>query len=82
MEIKIIEDLSKNCFACTEAEYHEDLAATAPWPGACRAAENYYRRYREAKLEAKALDFSDFEHLSLSLLADETAKEAIDGRAG
>ncbi len=69
---KILENLRKNCFVCTEAEYQEDLAEAAPLVGAlCRATQDYTQRYWQAKLEAKALDFSDFEHLALRLLLAE-----------
>ncbi len=74
---KALEALRKNCFVCTEAEYREDLAEAAPLVAAlCRAAESYTRRYGAAKLEARALDFSDFEHLALRLLQGEDGRRS------
>ncbi len=65
----ILSELEKYCFSCSEAEFEADRRAAGPMAAAlCRAARRYAERYFAAKKEARALDFSDFEHLALSLL--------------
>ncbi len=65
----IIGELKNACFVCSEEEYREDMLKIAPMVDAlCKATAHYAQLYREKKDENKILDFSDFEHLTLSLL--------------
>ncbi len=62
-------DLLKNQLLCTEAEFWEDVERTRPLvEGLCRAIRLFDEQFFSAKLEEKVLEFSDFEHLALSLL--------------
>ncbi len=79
---KSVEDLRKNCFACTEEEYLQDIANAAPLVQAlCRAAERYTQNYLGEKLEAKVLDFADFEHYTLALLSSEEGDRSPEADA-
>ena len=55
---------------CSEAEFCEDLAAAKPLIGALADALRLFdTKFFAAKCEEKILEFSDFEHLALRLLA-------------
>ena len=65
-------DLLENRLLCTEAEFWQDAAAAAPLVAAlCRAVALFDERFFAAKCAEKVLEFSDFEHLALRLLAGE-----------
>ena len=65
-------DLLENRLLCTEAEFWQDVAAAAPLVAAlCRAVALFDERFFAAKCAEKVLEFSDFEHLALRLLAGE-----------
>lgn len=66
---KIFHDLKEHCFVCTTEEFEQDRQAAAPMVAAlCKAAALFENAFYTRKLEEKVLDFSDFEHLTLSLL--------------
>lgn len=68
----INKQLAPNVFVCTQQEFAQDRAKAAPMVAAlCRAVRDFDRRYFEAKVQEKVLEFSDFEHLLLHLLQDE-----------
>ncbi len=68
----INKQLAPNVFVCTQAEFAQDRAQAAPMVAAlCRAVRDFDRRYFEAKVQEKVLEFSDFEHLLLHLLQDD-----------
>lgn len=75
-EVKdIVEQLQKDFFVCTEAEFCADRAAAAPLVAAlARAVEDFETSFFAAKVEEKLLDFSDFEHLALQLLQTEDGR--------
>lgn len=66
---KLVGELQKDIFVCTEAEFEADRAAAAPLAAAlARAVRAFDQAFFAAKLEKKLLEFSDFEHLTLRLL--------------
>ncbi len=70
---KILEnEIKKYGFVCTEEQFVEDTKnAAVKVKALCRAAILFREKYFKAKLEEKALDHTDFEHLALKLLQDE-----------
>lgn len=72
----ITDTLQKKIFLCTAAEYAQDRDTAAPLVGALvRATEKFYTLYFAARMQEKALEFSDFEHLALQLLCTETGQK-------
>lgn len=66
---KRIDQLKTDLLLCTGAEFAADRAAAAPLVAALvRAVEDFSRRYFEAKVAEKLLDYADYEHLTLELL--------------
>lgn len=61
---------------CTQGEYEEDRQRALPMVRAvARACRTFMEKLRQKKLEAKTLDFSDFEHLALRLLQGENGEK-------
>ncbi|MBC5581442.1 UvrD-helicase domain-containing protein [Anaerofilum sp. BX8] len=57
---------------CGEEEFRQDIVAARPLVAAlCEAVRLFDERFFAAKLADKVLEFSDFEHLALRLLAGE-----------
>ena len=68
----LLESLQEDVFICTEEEFSVDRKRTVPLVEALsRAVKLFDRKYFEAKVHQKALEFSDFEHLALKLLQDD-----------
>ena len=79
-EVKgILSGLQEGVFFCTEEEFCADRARIAPLLRAlARAVKRFEALFYQAKMEEKALEYSDFEHLALRLLCDENGgKTAI-----
>lgn len=75
------EELPAYCFAFTEAEFEADRNFLAPLVWALvKATLLFEEKYTRAKLEEKALDFSDFEHLALTLLLDEKGERTQEAK--
>lgn len=70
-EVKTLlrETLRDRVFICTQQEYQEDMRRAAPMVRALvRAVQRFNDIFYAARMEEKALDFSDFEHLTLQML--------------
>ena len=68
--------LQEKVFICTEAEFEEDRRTAAPLIRAlARAEREFDRRFYQAKLEEKMLEFSDVEQLALQLLQNEDGSQ-------
>lgn len=83
-EVKgILSGLQEGVFFCTEEEFCADRARIAPLLRAlARAVKRFEALFYQAKMEEKALEYSDFEHLALRLLCDENGgKTAIARQA-
>ena len=79
---KLLETLRDNILICTEAEFSQDRAAIAPMLRAAgRTALRFEELFFAAKLEEKALEYSDFEHLALRLLCTEDGQKTAVARA-
>ncbi len=66
---KLLGLLEEKVFVCTTEEFEGDRRAAAPLVEAlARAERDFDRRFMEAKLEEKILEFSDVEQLALKLL--------------
>lgn len=62
----------RDLLICTQSEFDSDRVRTAPLIAALgRAVQAYSDAFFAAKREEKALEYSDFEHLTLRLLRDE-----------
>lgn len=73
--------LEQDIFVCTEAQFDADRARTAPMLRAlARAADRFEELFYEAKLHEKALEYSDFIHLSLRLLCTEKNGKTEEAR--
>lgn len=79
---KSIKKLCDDVFICTQQEHYEDIKTAYPLVAALLKATRLFEDvFYEKKLETKALEYSDFEHLARRLLCDEkglksqTAKE-------
>ena len=69
---KVMEALQANFLICTGQEFSQDRAAITPLLRAAgRAALRFGELFYAAKLEEKALEYSDLEHLALRLLWDD-----------
>ena len=72
---ELVDNLQKNVFICTQAEFEADRRRAVPMVQALvRTVREFRRRYFEAKVQEKILDFSDFEHLTLHLLRDDQGR--------
>ena len=82
----LLKRMAEDIFVCTAQEYAQDMSAGEPLVKALiRAQRDFNRRFWQAKLEEKMLEFSDVEQLALQLLqnADGTPTElALQVREG
>ena len=68
---KQIDHLKTEFLLCTGEEYLSDRITAAPLVAALtRAVSDFSRRYFDAKVAEKLLDYADYEHLTLQLLQD------------
>ena len=66
---KKLEKIQKNVLICTTKEYEIEKKEVAPLVQVlCTAVSEFQKRFFEMKKEEKALEFSDFEHLTVQLL--------------
>lgn len=77
-----VERLKKDIFFCTQAQFDADRTRIAPLARAlARGAGLFAERLFADKLAEKALEYSDFEHLALRLLCDESGQKTETARA-
>lgn len=68
---KQVDQLKTDFLLCTGAEFAADRVEAAPLVAAlARTVTEFSRRYFEAKVAEKLLDYADYEHLTLELLQD------------
>ena len=74
----ILQAMPKGVFGITEADWQEQMEYLVPLvQGIIGLVKRFHEDFQQAKQEAGMIDFSDLEHLCLSLLVDPESREVL-----